>query len=245
MKYEDDGSHISYTIQLQCQANETAWNITKRYNEFYRLNNELQKDKNFRGIKLPNFPGKAISFTDASKKELAEERMQHLEVYLNGLISRTVFLSSPAIRAFLNMPVPVRDLAVILSTRQNAALKQGYMEKKGELNKSWRRRWFVLQPNYILKYYKEESSHDPQGSIDISNIVQVQMKNTTQDKKYSFTLVGRDRRWFLACENETEKREWTRMFMRLRDTKAPLKGDGNAASNGNKSTWLMRTRANH
>ena len=60
------------------------------------------------------------------------------------------------------------------------------MEKKGELNKKWRKRWFVLQPNYILKYYKEESSHDPQGSIDISTIVQVQMKNTTQDKKYRY-----------------------------------------------------------
>ena len=47
--------------------------------------------------------------------------MQQQEIYLNGLISRTVFLSSPAVRAFLNMPVPVRDLAVILSTRQNAA----------------------------------------------------------------------------------------------------------------------------
>ena len=188
LKYDDDENHITYTIQLKCQANETAWNISKRYNEFYRLNNELQKDRNFRGIKLPNFPGKAISFTDASKKELAEERMQHLEIYLNGLISRTVFLSSPAVRAFLNMPVPVRDLAVILSTRQNAALKQGHMEKKGELNKKWRKRWFVLQPNYILKYYKEESSHDPQGSIDISTIVQVQMKNTTNDKKYRYVL---------------------------------------------------------
>ena len=44
---------------------------------------------------------------------------------------------------------------------------------------------------------------------------------------YSFTLVGKDRRWFLACENETEKREWTRMFMRLRDTKAPIKDSNN------------------
>jgi len=234
LKYDDADHHITYTVQLKCQANETAWNVTKRYNEFHRLNNELQKDKNFRGIKLPNFPGKAISFTDRSKKELADERMQHLEIYLNGLISRTVFLSSLAVRAFLSMPVPVRDLAVILSTRQNAALKQGYMDKKGELNKKWRRRWFVLQPNYILKYYKEEASNEPQGSIDISTIIQVQMKNTTQSdnsKQFSFTLVGKDRRWFLACENETEKREWTRMFMRLRDTKAPvLKGDKSSGS---------------
>ena len=184
MKYSDDDSHITYTIQLKCQANEIAWNISKRYNEFHRLNTELQKDRNFRGIKLPHFPGKAISFTDASKKELAAERMRQLEMYLNGLISRTVFLSSVAVRNFLKMPDPVKEMAVILSTRQNAALKQGYMEKKGELNKKWRKRWFVLQPNYILKYYKEEGSSEPQGSIDISTIVQVQMKNASNEKKH-------------------------------------------------------------
>jgi len=225
LKYSDDDSHITYTIQLKCKNDDSAWNISKRYNEFHRLNTELQKDRNFRGIQLPHFPGKAISFTDASKKELAAERMQHLEMYLNGLISRTVFLSSSAVRLFLMMPDGVRDLALQLSTLQSEALKQGYMEKKGELNKKWRRRWFVLQPNYILKYYKEESSSEPQGSIDISNIVQVQMKSASREKKFSFTLVGKDRRWFLACENDTEKREWTRVFMRLRDTKAPAKTD--------------------
>ena len=73
LRYDDDESHTTYTIQLKCQANETAWNISKRYNEFYRLNNELQKDRT-RGTKLPDFPGKAISFTDASKKELAAEK---------------------------------------------------------------------------------------------------------------------------------------------------------------------------
>ena len=110
--------------------------------------------------------------------------MRQLEMYLNGLISRTVFLSSVAVRNFLKMPDPVKEMAVILSTRQNAALKQGYMEKKGELNKKWRKRWFVLQPNYILKYYKEEGSSEPQGSIDISTIVQVQMKNASNEKKH-------------------------------------------------------------
>ena len=49
----------------------------------------------------------------------------------------------------------------------------------------------------------------------------------------SFTLVANNRRWFLACENETEKREWTRMFMRLRDTKAPTKNDINHKAQNN------------
>eukprot|EP01084_Bolivina_argentea_P187010 322228_1 len=57
------------------------------------------------------------------------------------------------------------------------------------------------------------------------------MKNKTQNKKeYSFTLVAKQRRWFLACDNEAEKREWTRIFMRLRDTKAPSKDGVNLKS---------------
>ncbi len=53
-----------------------------------------------------------------------------------------------------------------------------------------------------------------------------------------FTLVGKQRRWFLACENETEKREWTRMFMRLRDTKAPLKNNNDDEIDNNNNNKM-------
>lgn len=195
--------------------------ITKRYNDFHSLNADLRGDKQFRGIKFPNFPGKAISFTHASKKELAEERMQQLQQYLNGLICRTIFLGAHALRSFLIMPVPVRDLTVILVTRQSSALKQGYMFKKGEYNTNWRKRWFVLLPNFILKYYKDESAPVPRGTIDISTILKVQMKNTMIDRQFSFALKSRNRIWHLACATEVEKREWAKMFMRLKDIKAP------------------------
>mmetsp|Transcript_3670 Transcript_3670/g.4560 ORF Transcript_3670/g.4560 Transcript_3670/m.4560 type:complete len:381 (-) Transcript_3670:38-1180(-) len=223
LKYTDKKKYVEYNIKLTCLANQESWLIVKRYNDFYHLNTELEKDRNFRGIALPTLPPKKISLSGSSSKVIAEERKELLQDYLNGVISRTVFLSSPSIKAFLSMPQTIRDLATILIQRQNHSLKEGYMYKKGAYNKKWKKRYFILQPNYILKYYKEESSHEPQGSIDISTVYQVKSKNNDNDKKYSFSLKSLHRTWKLACINESDKREWTRMFMRLKDTKAPPK----------------------
>jgi len=187
------------------------------------LNNELQSDKNFRGIKIPELPPKSISFTDASKKELSSQRIPKLEEYLTGLVSRTVFLSSPKVRHFLEMPNSVQELAVLLSQRQSTSIKQGYMEKKGQFHKTWKKRWFVLQPNYVLKYYKQHTSTDPQGSVDVSTVTNISSKMQSDEKPFSFSLKAKDRTWWLACEDEQTKKDWVKVFMRLKDIKAPPK----------------------
>ena len=115
------------------------------------------------------------------------------------------------------------------------------MEKKGAVNKTWRKRWFVMQPNSILKYYKESTSTQPQGSIDISTIYTVISKEINSDKKYSFALKARDRVWWLACDNEQDKRDWVRLFMRLKDTKAPpnLMNSNNNQNNINENSLKL------
>ncbi|ETO20327.1 hypothetical protein RFI_16887, partial [Reticulomyxa filosa] len=143
--------------------------------------------------------------------------------YLTKIITRTVFLASPFVRAFLEMPSSVQTLAIELVQRQNAALKEGWMMKKGAFHKKWRKRWFVMQPNHILKYYKEASSLKPQGSIDLSSILHVGSKEGVEQMKNSFVIKTRDRLWWLACDDEQDKREWVRVFMRLKDTKAPIR----------------------
>ncbi|CAG5115551.1 unnamed protein product [Candidula unifasciata] len=42
--------------------------------------------------------------------------------------------------------------------------KQGYLHKKGELNKGFQKRWFVLKGN-LLFYYEKKGSKDPLGVI--------------------------------------------------------------------------------
>ena len=79
------------------------------------------------GVKSPSLPKATVKFTDSGKQKLAKERMHYLEIYLKELISRSVFLSSPDVRAFLEMPPSVRELAHIYH-------HQGVPEKSLDLN---------------------------------------------------------------------------------------------------------------
>jgi len=42
--------------------------------------------------------------------------------------------------------------------------KEGYLHKKGEVNKGYQKRWFVLKGN-LLFYYEKKGDKDPQGVI--------------------------------------------------------------------------------
>lgn len=56
--------------------------------------------------------------------------------------------------------IPVEDGAAApptgdLSPRNLPQTKEGWLEKKGAVNKNWRERWFVLQ-NGLLEYYVDK-----------------------------------------------------------------------------------------
>lgn len=46
-----------------------------------------------------------------------------------------------------------------LSPRNLPQTKEGWLEKKGAVNKNWRERWFVLQ-NGLLEYYVDKEVRD-------------------------------------------------------------------------------------
>ena len=101
---------------MKCEANHAEWTIVKRYKDFHRLNSSFYSADNWRhfaGVKRPAFPAKELCFRDDSKLELANKRLVSLDIYLKELISRTVYLSFPDFRAFLEMPLSVRELAHI------------------------------------------------------------------------------------------------------------------------------------
>ena len=40
--------------------------------------------------------------------------------------------------------------------RLDYPIKKGYLTKQGVIRKNWRRRFFVVQPNYLIDYYENE-----------------------------------------------------------------------------------------
>lgn len=109
-----------------------------------------------------------------------------------------------------------------LAIGTGAADKHGYLLKKGEQNKAFQKRWFVLKGN-LLFYFEKATDRDPIGVIVLQNCV-VQMLES--DEAYAFGLDfegAGSRTYVLAAETQEEMEDWMRMitlanydFMRLR-----------------------------
>merc|ERR1719474_1443579 len=131
----DGGSmQYKYTIQMICETNQSEWTIVKRYSDFRRLNSLFTSDthwKRFVGVQKPDFPGKVMCFREEAKLELANKRLVSLDIYLKELISRSVFLSLPDIRAFLQMPLPVRELAHVAYDKATPRKPESSMKNEG------------------------------------------------------------------------------------------------------------------
>ena len=84
----------------------------------------------------------------------------------------------------------------------NAAVdKQGYLNKRGELNRSFQRRWFVLKGN-LLFYFDRKIDADPVGVIVLEGC---SVELTENSENFSFELVfpgSGTRTYVLSAESQ-------------------------------------------
>ena len=89
-----------------------------------------------------------------------------------------------------------------------AGAKSAYLEKRGEGNKSWKRRFFVLEGPRI-KYYKDAKAHKVLGTIDLG--LCRGMRKTPAGKTnrpHCFDLFTSHRVFSFAAETEAEVDSW-------------------------------------
>jgi hypothetical protein len=80
-------------------------------------------------------------------------------------------------------------------------IDSGWMWKRGQLNKSKKRRWFELTPNQLT--YRESASHSSKkGSLHLRNCV-VKLVNDTD-----FKLLSPSRILYLSCETNEDYLRW-------------------------------------
>lgn len=86
------------------------------------------------------------------------------------------------------------------------AARVGYLTKLGGIVKNWKRRYCILK-NGILRYYKDEASLKPQGTVILER-ARLEHAGADVDKEHAFLIVAPLRTWVFYADNADEKKAW-------------------------------------
>ncbi|KII85129.1 hypothetical protein PLICRDRAFT_45260 [Plicaturopsis crispa FD-325 SS-3] len=97
-----------------------------------------------------------------------------------------------------------------------SVIKAGYLWKKGERRKTWKKRWFVLRPAHIA-YYKTAAEYQLLRLLELSDVhscTPCSLKNHDN----TFGLVSAARTFYLQAKTQGEVQEWVKAIQETRDT---------------------------
>lgn len=87
-----------------------------------------------------------------------------------------------------------------------STVKSGYLEKKGEKRKTWKKRWFVLRSSK-LAYYKNDKEYQLLRFIDVGDIktvASVELKKSVN----TFGIVTPKRTFYVRASSRAEMESW-------------------------------------
>ena len=71
------------------------------------------------------------------------------------------------------------------SDSHSRKIYEGTIFKKGQINKSWKSRWFVLYNSRRLAYFENQTSNEPIKQIDLSDVHSINIIPTNDNKNSS------------------------------------------------------------
>lgn len=94
------------------------------------------------------------------------------------------------------------------STSSAPTDKEGFLNKKGELNRGYQRRWFILKGN-LLYYFEKRSDKEPIGVIVLDNC-HVELAESGEPYAFQITFGGDGRTYILGADTPKEMESWMR-----------------------------------
>ncbi|KAI0076013.1 PH-domain-containing protein, partial [Panus rudis PR-1116 ss-1] len=107
-------------------------------------------------------------------------------------------------------------------------LKSGYLWKKGERRKTWKKRWFVLRPSQ-LAFYKTSAEYKLLRLLDVSDIhtcTPVSLKKHAN----TFGLVAPSRTFYLQAATQQDMQEWVKAITDAKNTLAATSTQNSASA---------------
>ncbi|XP_053691241.1 sesquipedalian-1 [Sabethes cyaneus] len=84
---------------------------------------------------------------------------------------------------------------------------EGWLNKRGEINKSWQRRWFVLKGN-LLFYFERKGDREPLGMIILEGCT---VELAEEGEQYCFQVIfhgPNNRTYYLSTESQVNMEQW-------------------------------------
>ncbi|EDO39872.1 predicted protein, partial [Nematostella vectensis] len=89
--------------------------------------------------------------------------------------------------------------------------KEGYLNKKGELNRGYQRRWFVLKGN-LLYYFERRLDKDPIGVIILENC-NVELAESGEPYAFQINFAGAGARvYVLGADTPEDMEAWMKVL---------------------------------
>lgn len=91
--------------------------------------------------------------------------------------------------------------------------KEGYLLKRGEYNKGYQRRWFVLKGN-LLFYYEKRNDKDPIGLIILEGCT-IELSEDTDGFVFQIKFSGSgNRTYIIAADSQEDMEVWMKVLSR-------------------------------
>ncbi|KAI7866276.1 hypothetical protein BDF14DRAFT_1816119 [Spinellus fusiger] len=114
--------------------------------------------------------------------------------------------------------VPLSEQAVEL-LKTEKVVNSGYLLKKGEKRRTWKKRWFVLRTTKMAMY-KDDKEYKLLRIIDLHEIHSVVQVTSKNKYKHVFAIITPKRMYYVQAKDQQEMNTW---FEHIEHTKRELK----------------------
>ncbi|KAF9485132.1 PH-domain-containing protein [Pholiota conissans] len=104
------------------------------------------------------------------------------------------------------------------NSADESVIKAGYLWKKGERRKTWKKRWFVLRPAHIA-YYKSSAEYQLLRLLELSDVHSCTQVNLKRHDN-TFGLISPVRTFYLQASTPQEVHDWVQAIEDAREALA-------------------------
>mmetsp|Transcript_46243 Transcript_46243/g.140317 ORF Transcript_46243/g.140317 Transcript_46243/m.140317 type:complete len:122 (-) Transcript_46243:192-557(-) len=99
-------------------------------------------------------------------------------------------------------------MATEITVHRDDIIKEGWLVKQSKHLREWRRRWFVLTPQYLCSFKTQGEYRNPTEAIRLRECSTVKSADEDTGKENSFRVDTPARVFYLIADSSTDKESW-------------------------------------